>query len=353
VMRPSLKRARRHAAVAVLLLAASACRGPEAALNVGMNAKPVDLLLGQRIRVVTGGVAPPVSTSFAPTGYLDGAAAPAKDVPVHVPSRTSGTSPCPSAPVDAAILTPKTPAPPGPPSAATYTYRVKGSIRVGGAERALPGELTRDVVNIRSEPPAAFAFDTFDTMGGQTSATTYRVVPGWYPVQPPTSNGDIAKSAAETQTGQQIPNSPTASRAEPGLYILRFAAGDAGFRVSDPGIKLVDFPVELGATFTSAATDGVTTMNYTSTVNPVPTRVNACGILLDVYQVDLAGHISKSTSEDGYVDAPFTASYGIAPQFGGLVVWEKIQITSADVSRTMEATINQEPARPGPGGPTQ
>jgi hypothetical protein len=109
---------------------------------------------------------------------------------------------------------------------------------------------------------------------------------------------------------------------------------------------VVDFPVASGATFTTTASDGVTTIAYTSTVNTLPSRVDACGVLLDVHQVDLKGEITKSAADDQLVRAQFSASYGVAPQFGALVVWEKVEINSGDVSRTMEATINQEPARP-------
>jgi hypothetical protein len=158
----------------------------------------------------------------------------------------------------------------------------------------------------------------------------------------------VASGAVQSNTGQQVPGNPSGSRAQPGLYITRLAASDSSLRVPDPGIKLVDFPVQTGTSFSSAATDGVTTMTYTSTVNTVPARVDACGVLLDVYQVDLAGEISKqttNTADQGYVRATFKASYGVAPQFGGLVVWEKVDIASANVSRTEEATVNQEPAR--------
>jgi hypothetical protein len=334
----------------VALLSATACSGPEAPLRVGMNSRPVDLLLGQRIRVVTELVAPPVSPSFAPTGYLDDVL-PTAGTPLRRPRGPAGpVTPieCPTAPADAAILTPKTPVPPGPPASATYTYRVKGSVTVAGHVRALPSALTRDVANIHPDPPAAYLFDAFDSMDSETAVTSYRLVPDWYPVRPPTSTLDVAEGTVQTQTGQQAPGSPVGSREQPGLYIVRLAASDPGLRLPEPGIKLVEFPVAAGAAFTTAATDGVTTVSYTSTVNPVPARVDACGVLLDIYRVDVVGEITKSTSQDGYVRAQFNASYGVATQFGALVVWEKVDITSADVSRTLEATINQEPARPQP-----
>lgn len=333
----------------VALLAATACSGPKAPMNVGMNARPVELLLGQRIRVVTETVSPPVSPSFAPTGYLDDEFAPRGATPHRKrPGHAGPVIPieCPTAPPGAGIVTPKTPSPPGPPASATYSYRVNGSVKVGEHIKALPSELTRDVANIRPDPPAAYVFDAFDTMGSETAVTSYRLVTDWYPARPPTSNLDVAENTAETHAGQEAPESPAGSRAQPGLYIVRLAASDPGFRVPDPGIKVVEFPVVTGATFTTAATDGVTTVAYTSTVSSVPARVDACGVLLDVHQIDVSGEITKSTAQEGYVRAQFTASYGIATQFGALMVWEKVEITSDDVARKLEATINQEPARP-------
>lgn len=346
--RPSRMSRRRLVLAVAAAVSATACSGPDAPLNVGMNTRPVELLLGQRIKVVTEGIAPPMSPSFAPTGYLDepGGTGTAPELlrrPKTVPGPGTPVA-CRTAPPDAGILTLATPSPPGPPSPATYTYRVKGAVTVAGHTRALPEQFTRDLANVRAEPPAAHTFDAFDSMGSESSVTSYRLVPEWHPV--PTSTTDVAENAAETQTGQEVPGAPAGSRVQPGLYITRLAASDTGFRAADPGIKLVEFPVVPRATFTTAASDGVTTMTYTSTVNPVPARVDACGVLLDVHQVDLTGEISRSTENEGYVRARFAASYGVATQYGGLVAWEKVEISSEEVSRTLEATINQEPARP-------
>lgn len=345
----------RVAAALFALSAASACAGPQAPLNVGMNSRPVDLLLGERIRVVTESVAPPISPSFAPNGTASDRPSYAPRGPVHLAPGSTPPLPeraCPAASADAPILTQKTASPPGPPSSATYTYRVKGSVTAAGHTKALPAKLTRDVANIRPDPPAAYTFDAFDSLDSESSVTSYRLVPDWYPARPPTGTVDVVTGTAQTDTGQQVPGNPAGSRAQPGLYITRLAASDTGLRVPDPGIKVVEFPVATGASFSTAASDGVTTMTYTSTVNRVPARVDACGVLLDVFQVDLTGEITKQTDspgDQGYVRATFNASYGVAPQFGALVVWEKVAITSADVSRTEEATINQEPARPQPG----
>jgi len=51
-------------------------------------------------------------------------------------------------------------------------------------------------------------------------------------------------------------------------------------------------------------------------------------------------------TDQGTIRAEFTSAYGVATQFGGLIVWEKTKVTSDDVERKLEATINQLPAAP-------
>lgn len=119
----------------------------------------------------------------------------------------------------------------------------------------------------------------------------------------------------------------------------------------DPGLKLVDLPVQVGASFHIARTDGVTTMEYTSTVNRDRPRIDACGQLIDAFQIDLEGTISRQSAQTNEVAiGDVTASCAIAPQFGGLVVEEATKASSNAngvhlAQRTLNATISSIPRK--------
>jgi hypothetical protein len=326
---------RRAAIVAVMGLLV-ACAGPQAPLEVGMNARSVDLLLGARAGLVTKG---PV---FPPIGIT---------VPGVFGPRVPGTfaSPpaqrCPTAAPNAPYLVQAPPKVALPPSAATYRYATTGEVRNGEDAVKLPAVTTRTIEQPRKEETGSYTFDVVTTIGDAQTTTSFRIVPEWFPTQPPTGTIDSGRVLVEGNSGQEVPDEhPEGSRIQPGLYLTRIDADDPDVRFSDPGMKVVDFPIKAGATFRSAATDGVTTVNYTSTVPTSRPRVDACGTLIDVLAVDLSGQIARRTPTGEVVTALFTSSYGIATQYGGVIVWERAEVASGPVSRRIEATITSVPA---------
>lgn len=319
---------------AVLLLAA--CAGPQAPLEVGMNARSVDLLLGARADLVTRGpVFPPIATT----------------VPGLFGPRIPGTfaspkpQPCPAAAPNAPYLVQAPPKIGLPPSAATYRYRTEGEVRNGNDATKLPAVTTRTIKKPLKEETGSFTYDVVTKVGADETTTSFRIVPEWFPAQPPTGTIESGKGVVEGNTGQEVPEEhPEGSRVQPGLYLTRIGSDDSAVTLDDPGLKVVDFPITAGATFRSAATDGVTTLNYTSTVPTDRPRIDACGTLIDVLRVDLTGQIARRTETGEVVTALFSSSYGIATQYGGVIVWERAEVASGPVSRRIEATITSVPA---------
>jgi hypothetical protein len=319
---------------ALLLLVA--CAGPQAPLEVGMNARSVDLLLGLRAGLVTDGpVFPPIPT------HVPGLGGPG--LPGTYPSPKPER--CPAAAPNAPYLVPAPPKIGAPPSAATYRYRTEGEVRNGKDAVKLPAVTTRTIKQPRKEETGSFTFDVVTKVGADETTTSFRIVPEWFPAPPPTGTVDTGAGTVENDTGQSVPREhPEGSRIQPGLYLTRIDSDDSAVTLKDPGLKIVDFPIKPGAVFRSVATDGVTTLNYTSTVPAERPRIDACGTLIDVHRVDLTGQIARRAATGEVVTALFNSSYGIATQYGGVIVWERAEVASGPVSRRIEATIDSVPA---------
>lgn len=371
----SARRALPSAAGAVLLLA-TGCAGPVAPLEIGMNTRAVNLLLGERLTVVTQGPPPVVPVGVAPPlppsspGDLSVLPPPPPQPPLELPPILPPDippGPCPAAAPDAALLNLATRTITLPPAPAKYTYRTTGGVFAAKPDPSntkfplafnvatLPQTTTREVTNVEREVGTkSYLYDVVTTMDVMTgtgkktqkkSTATYRIVPEWTPASPP----------------QQIDDNDglLGARSKPGLYLMRVDSPSGTFVVPEPGLKLVELPIQLNASFQTAGTDGSTTMSYTSTVNRDQPKVDACGELIDAFQIDLKGTISQpSRQTDGVIIGNFTASYAIAPQFGGLIVQEATDVTSDAngvplAKRTLNATINrvpEKPKAPGDGG---
>jgi len=370
------RRARRTlpAAAGAVLLLATGCAGPVAPLEIGMNTRAVNLLLGERVTVVTQGPPPVVPVGVAPPplsspGDFSVVPPPPPQPPLELPPILPPDippGPCPEAAPDAALLNLATRTITLPPAPAKYQYRTTGGVFAAKPDPSntkfplafnvatLPQTTTREVTDVESEPLGSYVYDVVTTMNVMTatgkktqkkSTATYRIVPEWTPAEPPPQ--------------ATLPNDPTGARIKPGLYLTQVDSPSGTFAVPEPGLKLVDLPIQLNASFQTAGTDGSTTMSYTSTVNRDQPKVDACGELIDAFQIDLKGTISQpSRQTDGVIIGNFTASYAIAPQFGGLIVQETTDVTSDAngvplAKRTLNATINripEKPKAPGDGG---
>ena len=321
--------------VAAVGLLTAACGGPLAPFDVGVQEVANDIVLGAPEPpplpppLPIAPLAPRFEQFDAPTVFMP--SAPRRGTP---PTTVLPIA-CPTASPSSAARIQAINAQPAPPTPATYEYRVKGKITSTGATSGtvdLPIVSTRTVGNFLPFAAGAFTYDISTQLGDVSTITTYRVIPE-APVAP----------VQDLQAGSQ-----------PGaIYIDRIVTNDRRnpkVRPTfdpNPDLKLLEFRALNGTNYRSSGTDGTTTMSFNATIG-VNTRVDACGTLLDAIPVEVTQGVLAGP--DG-VAANFTATYVFAPQYGGLVVMDKLTMQTASstggvATTEMTSTINREPELP-------
>lgn len=368
-----MKRTRNVAAGVACLLLATGCSGPVAPLEVGMNTRSVNLLLGERVTVVTTQGPPPAVPVALPsdTGPLPLVPPPPPPPdPDLQPRQDDDPGPCPDASPTASYLNTATRTIDAPPAEATYGYRSRGVVTAGDEKIKLPAKMTRKVSDVRWAEDRSWLYDVITTVGDVTSRATYRIaldpsalenILSGLPGLPVPVSPELLILLVESATGVDVPVDGAGDLSaiedllpSPGVYLVRT---DTPAKLTPtlslpvdfeyPGLKLTSLPMQPGQSFHTAGTDGATTMSYTSTVSQDRPRVDACGDLIDAYQIDLEGTVSQPSETTGQpVSGDFTAAYAIAPQFGGLIVEETTRVVSDVASKKWHAVINRIPKDP-------
>ena len=331
-------RASRRTLLAVLALTAG-CAAPQYPVSIGFKEVPSDILLG-------GGSSAAVALPAAALPELSLVTLPAPATVIALPPATFAVKVGPELPrpvelppvrgclpVDP-LQTPALEAPAqitAPPVPASYVYTHDGSYAISGADprsgRFPPAALR--TVGAAAGSPTDFTFDVTELLGDVTSTTTYQVV-----------------TAAAAPAPALAP--ATGAGLSPGLYLKKVTTGQAASTTTfspAPALLLAGFPLVRGAAVTSSAVDPVTatTMRFTATVTG-KTRVDACGVPLDSWVLDLtAGKIAGPTQ-----NLDFTATYAVGTQYGGLLLRDRTLYSgtsgSDGVTRSDVATINAAPA---------
>jgi hypothetical protein len=340
-------------ALAVSAVALGACGGPKEPFDVGTQAAPVDLILGELEEVIEAPVGPmslelPSSFSrFVPIGSPP----PAPPEPVE---------PCP----DFDPLAPITPGDievSGRPQNGTYPYRAKTTETVGNMRSSFTGDSKWDVKAGPVNPETGEYDVTIDvSIGTSKSTRVLRVLP-----KPITGQGTPAGDPNTTDLNFQVidqynatapllglerlpRNAPNLGRyGFAGIYLVSQTSGDDTFTPNTP-IPLLQTPVS-SRSFTGIGTDGKTVMSFLSTVNKTA-FVNACGKKVETIQVDLTDGRVAGTDSDGQVyRVGFTESLFFGMQYGGIPVQDMGTVkleTVGDtdtVERSFEFTANTEP----------
>ncbi len=324
--------------VVLLTLITGACAGPIAPLDIGSKEVPIDLLLGAR-KAVAGAPLPPIALPlevFNLQPYRGG------PTPIAIPEPPPG--PCPEADPLAVPRLIATNTIDKAPKEGTYMYRTSDKLTttMGAATSVTTFPLTSTwkVGNILAEP-ASFTYDIAVTAGTDTRTTTYRVLPmGAYTAPPGAPVGGVPAPPPEAPK----PNTGV----PPGFYLAGVSStGLPALKLAFPGIAIVRFPIDRGATFDSSGTDGNTTIKWRSIVGPKIT-IDACGTPLDTYSVDLT--MGMMTTAGSPQVANFTTNYALGTQYGGLPVYVSSTVTgnegTATSKRESTMTINSEPTAP-------
>jgi hypothetical protein len=323
-------RRRRLWGVVALGLLASACGQPGENIPIGMREYVGDVVYGDQSPPTTLAAAPAANPVPGFPGFVSPPAPrPAVLETFDDPLTTTTTSPPPACPAADPLAVPRDVAGTqvsAPPEQGVYTYRQGGTVLVGNNGGFLPASSDHRVANVQSLLEGVFRFDVAISEFGAETTTTYQV----------------------DQRG-----------ADDGVFIAGIRTGDSSgvdqYRPTTP-VKILPLPPVVGRTFSSAGTDPLNRTTIVINGRVIgKTRVDACGDPLDAWLVEIGNN--PSTGQPSRIIGPnrnivITGTLAIAPQFGGLIVEEKLKEEGSDsgqpvlIDRT--ATINSTSPRPLP-----
>ena len=341
--------------LAAVPLTVTACSGPTKPINIGVQNLATSFHYGLLKAAVSDpalpGAAPaPSRGTFAPIqsiGYPELPDAPSSRPPVVVTPPAS----CPEASTIAIVRRPVTNTITKPPAAAKYTFRTTGAWQDGGgAKGEYPASETREVKDPKLETNGNLSFTVVTVLGDETTTTSYSYV--------------APTAASRSAVGPE----PVA-----GLYLTGTDRKQGGkvktsFHPQGPGLLLMEAPTLAKSTWQSTATDATngTTEAVSGTIG-ASTLVNACGDVIQAVPVHLDGTVKvyqpgllpqgadtgvnaqgQDVSPDGVVS--FTADYVFAPQYGGLIVQDKVRTTATvggkSLKTSLQSVINTLPIAP-------
>ncbi|MHB8719414.1 MAG: hypothetical protein ACYDAC_11065 [Candidatus Dormibacteria bacterium] len=309
--------------------------GPTAPLDLTVEQAATSVLYGQ----------PSSSPAPAVPAPLP-APAPVFVAPVYVPlpppatfeAATPAPTPppaCPSAdPLSAAPLAaPATPS--QPPPAATYAWRVSGQYQSGGSTVPFPPTSTITVGNINTQGgQGAYSFDVTDTSSGLSGrepvTTTYEVVPA---PQGGTAGGVSTNQASAIYITKVVTVEP--------------ATGTTLTFVPTPPIEFMALPAAPKESWSSVSSNAGTagaaaTTEMLSGSIVGHARVDACGTLLDAWDVQVTGTITGPTQT-----LKLTEEYWVGTEYGGLPLAVNATYKGTDggasVTSTSQRTTDVQP----------
>jgi hypothetical protein len=338
--------------IVVALLALTAC-GPAIPLNTGLKEASSDILFGHppasppppplpQVRILPAPLELPPPIPGAPPATF--AAVPAAPV-TSCPDASPSAVPAVEAPASASV----------PPAAATYDFRYRGSLtlspgQVGQQVTNVPASGTRQVIPT-SQPSAidgSYTYSVVETFNGQQLKTDFAVYPAGHTL-----------SGAQALVPSRTPDA--------GIYFTGYTLSKAGSTdpptqfTPEPPIQVDVFDDSPGQTWQGGAgtdpvdeqtltVDGNANANgTTSSVVTGRVRVNACGELIQAWEVQLAGTFSDARGAPRNPAETYTLALDFATQYGGISVQDHLHLQDHDPqtgqARTYDltATIDQTP----------
>lgn len=299
-----------------IVLLGSGC-GPTVPLEVAMRQAVITVFAGHH--------APSPSPSLPPVF------APPPPLNLTFPTFTAMPPPtatlCPDLNEFAVVKDPATQLISGPPPMASYVMRSSGTYSLASTSGQLPTTLA---LVQPAEPKAGT-----DQVDG--AFHDYSL---------------IVASSAESYTVYGFRLAPD-NPATPGILLTSLhwkdsVRGNFDF-VPDQPLQFLPTPVNNGNTWSSAGTDPIDQTSIQLNGKVARETVNACGVALDSYQVQISGTIVSPTFQ-----LTWTANYDIGTQFGGLILKEDVTLSGPDSVRNLGDTytyketsiINTEPEFP-------
>lgn len=294
----------------VLLSSCGEGEGPRA--GVGVRSINTNVGLGVELEAV----APATVIAQKPPRRLAKPSSTLPPLEFEIPKPT--TRPCPAAgPFDFPDIETGV-EPRGRPAEGEYPWKLDGEARTGSGVFEVDIFETRKILNVEDHPsiPGAFTFeeqrDTFiDERQNRVIITTrFRVVP-----DPAVQHEQVPNDAGK---GLFIEGQVTEGKDSEGNDFRQ----ESNFV---PAVQLIAFPVKDGTVTNSTGTDPSTAAQLTINGEVKGKKqVDACGDRVDAWFVDAVQNF-RYTTENGQTETIETnLDYGVAPQFGGMLVFEHI-----------------------------
>lgn len=336
--------------ICVALLTLTAC-GPTIPLKAGLADAPSDILFGH----------PPASPPPPPLPQVQNFAAPLELPPVQsAPPATFSPIPAPPTPPACPDASPfafpgleATASATKPPAAATYNFRYKGTITEDPGQpdqkvTTVPTSGTRQVIPT-SQPSSvdgSYTYSVVETFNGQQLKNDFEVYPAGHTV---------------TSTQTLLPTkTPDAGIYFTGMTMTTIGSNSPATTFTpDPPIQVDVFDDFNGQTWQGGSGTDPTTQktaavapngsNPNSSVVTQRVRVNACGEVVQAWEVDLAGTFGDA---QGSTSSGYSLTLDFATQYGGISVQDHLTLNDTDVvtgkgrSYDLTATTDQTPKLP-------
>lgn len=229
----------------------------------------------------------------------------------------------------------------------TYRWKVDGSVDTGGGPITIDGFEERTIKNVEdvSGVPGAYRFDSVQTFfvnqtKTESVTTTYQVIPD-SPGQSAATSSDAGRGLFLEEIVGKVPDGQGGTQ-------------DVSFQPVPP-VQMLAFPVEDGAgnagstpAGTPIGSRGVDPANGAQlTIDGIvksKKQVDACGKKVDSWFVDAAQTFTYTDPETGQTQSQESNfDYGVAIQYGSLIIYEKIEAPIEGPVIKLEFRIGEVP----------
>ena len=326
------------AAAAAVAVLAGGC-GPTVPTQLGVANYASHLALGETRQTTAPTPAPAAELQPGFPPFIAPPPPPQSGVPRFTPIVIPTLQPCPTASPGSAASDAAPAEIAAPPTAGVYSYRQTGYYLIAGLKYPALPRVVRTLSNVKDVSAAHDGSDVLyqvvvDEVAEKTT-TTYEVKQPAQPalggINPNLSGGGIYLFAVDTV---YYPNTPSATT--------------DSFHPTTP-VEIAPLPMLVGAQFAGAGADG----QYQEEMDVKGTvvghhQVDACGTLVDTWQVSITGHVVTATSSRN-----LAATYDIATQMGGLSIGDEVATTgatpaSSGLFQDVTATIDSVTPSPVP-----
>ena len=335
---------RARALVALGAVVLAGCAGPVEPLAVQTQALPVNLILGQHLAVAQAPLAPIIlpAEPLGPAVFL-AAVTPSTEVLPPLPKVVACPAFNPLAPVRPIPTSVS-----GAPAPTSYVYRSSITDVTGSTTASYDGPTRWSISAAKTvDRLGDFTYQVAASVptAGFSKTTTYEVVPTGVQA----AGQPVPGNAPGNPLDQLPPGLPqVAGPANAGIYLDGVTDSSGSSFIPSSPIPLVQFPIQVGASYTTSGTDGNSTVTFTSDVVK-QSKVNACGTPVAVWEVALTNGV---VSAAGTPSVDFTETLDIATQSGGLVVSDDYrskgsQVPSGQVAMNQTDAIDVVPKGAG------